>query len=158
MWFWPAVTIRNEWVEWVALLPAGGRGGGLGSWGRCRRQGGRTVRTDRRGAWLGVQGGGWLGRRGAGCIKAVQQGLWEPFTVFGHPHPTVRNTHDMISTWSDNVARKSQVKLVCPSQQLDSFPTICNSPIAFLQICAFMVLTQCNFRPNVLDVVCTKGF
>lgn len=31
---------------------------------------------------------------GRDVLRQVEQGLWGPSAVFGHPHPPVRSTHD----------------------------------------------------------------
>lgn len=71
---------------------------------------GEGQRTYQKGAWLGVQRG--LAKQRQDVLRQVQQGLWEPSAVSGHPP---QNTHDTVSKWSDNIDMTSRAKLVCPS-------------------------------------------
>lgn len=56
---------------------------------------------------------GWVCREeasyaevGQDVLRQVQQELWGPSAVFGHPRQPVQNTHDMVSKWSDNTDRR----------------------------------------------------
>lgn len=130
-------------------------GAGTGDNGRQVR-GGEPTKGEP--SWLCTEAAGQA-EVGQGLLRQVQQVLWGPSALFGHPHQPVQNSNNMVSKWSDNMDMKNRVKLACTSQQLEvvSFPTICNYPMAFLKICTFIVLTEQNFGSSLIYVLYTRN-